>query len=95
MTDEQRDLDNLTKHPGWLIFTDHGTKDIAARLNLALANAANGTDDALAINQVRQCVAVKQAVEALMRWPDDRLKVLQQAAAAHSTTPALSRRGTL
>jgi hypothetical protein len=94
VTDEQRDLDNLLKHPGWLTFNTHGTKEVEARLNLALANAANGTDDALAISQVRQCIAVKQAIEALLKWPSDRLKVLT-ANATTTTTPQLSRRGTL
>lgn len=95
MTDEQRDLENLTKHPGWLLVIDRARREIEARLNTALTNAANGHDDALAINQVRQCVAVKQAIEAFVAWPDSRLLVLTANAAATVTTPQLSRRGTL
>lgn len=94
MTDEQRDLENLTKHPGWLLLTNHGKQEIDARLTIALSNAANGTDDALAISIVRQCVAVKQALEAFIGWPEARLRVLQGAGAT-VTTPQLSRRGTL
>lgn len=95
MTDEHRDLDNLLKHPGWQLLTTNATKEIDARMNNALSNAANGTDDALAINQVRQVVAVKQAIEAFIGWPASRLKVLEMSAATTSTAPQLSRRGTL
>lgn len=95
MTDEQRDLDNLLKHPGWLILTTNAHKEIDARMSNALANAANGTDDALAINQVRQVVAVKQAIEAFIGWPESRLKVLTASTAQTTTTPQLSRRGNL
>lgn len=94
MTDEQRDLDNLIKHPGYHLLVKHGSEEIEARLNTALANAANGTDDALAINQVRQCVAVKQALEAFISWPESRLKVLTSKTVT-ATTPQLSRRGDL
>lgn len=95
VTDEQRDLDNLLKHPGWLVLTNYGRQEIESRLNAALANAANSTDDALALNLVRQCVAVKQAIEAFMSWPASRLKVLQQAAAQREPVSQLSRRGDL
>lgn len=95
MTDEHRDLDNLTKHPGWQLFQQNATKDVQARLDNALANAANNTNDTLAINLVRQVVAVKQQTEALLRWPDDRLRTLKAQAETTNTAPQLSRRGNL
>lgn len=97
MTDEQRDLDNLTKHPGWLLLMKHGREEIEAKLQIALTNAANGLNDALAINQVRQVVAVKQAIEAFLEWPESRLRTLKANEVRKSTEtyPQLSRRGTL
>lgn len=96
MTDELQDLDNLTKHPGWLRFEQHGRQEIEARLTTALTNAANGTDDALAISQVRQCIAVKQAIDALLNWPEKRHAVLKQAADCRAHVGAsFSRRGDL
>lgn len=95
MTDEAQDLDNLTKHPGWLRLVDHGRTEIEGRLSNALNNAANERDDIMALNQIRQCVAVRQALEAFIAWPGSRLKVLLGAAETRSTAPPLSRRGTL
>jgi len=94
--DELHDLDNLVKHPGWQRFAEQGRKEIEARLNTALQNAANNTDDTLAINQVRQCIAVKQAVEALMAWPSQRVTVLRRAdERGQLTSVGFSRRGDL
>lgn len=95
MTDEKQDLDNLLKHPGWLRITNYATKEIESRLNAALANAANTTEDALAISLVRQCVAVRQAITAFLEWPEARLKVLVAAETQRSAPGQLSRRGDL
>lgn len=96
MTDEKQDLDNLLKHPGWQLAVKHAQAEIEGRLNNALQNAANGTDDALAISLVRQCVAVRQAITAFVEWPESRLKVLQAAATERDVRGhQLSRRGTL
>jgi len=96
VTDELQDLDNLTKHPGWQRFAEQGRKEIEARLNAALQNASNCTDDTLAINVVRQCIAVKQAVEALKVWPEQRIAALKHAEARGALTAVgFSRRGDL
>lgn len=95
MTDEQRDLDNLTKHPGWLLFIDFGQKDVDAKVLNATRSAANDDNDVKALNKLRQCIAARDAVEALLMWPEKRLKQLVANAAATSTGPQLSRRGTL
>lgn len=95
MTDELQDLDNLTKHPGWLRFLEHGAKDVELRLNAALTNAANNADDTLAINQVRQCIAVRQAIEALLQWPMTRKRALQATVEKREPAGTFSRRGDL
>lgn len=96
MTDDKQHLDNLLKHPGWHLIEKHAKAEIEGRLNTALANAANTTDDALAISLVRQCVAVRQAIEAFVEWPAARLKVLQDAQVTREGQgQQLSRRGTL
>lgn len=95
MTDEKHDLDNLLKHPGWQRYEKQAKTEIEARLQTALVNAANNTNDALAINIVRQCVAVKQAIEALLEWPDARLKTLEASVTRSEKTGQMSRRGTL
>lgn len=96
MTEEQQSLENLLKHPGWILAVEHAGKEIEARLNQALTNAANGTNDALAISQVRQCVAVRQAITAFVEWPSSRLKVLQESAVRDDVTGyQMSRRGSL
>lgn len=76
MTDEKQDLDNLTKHPGWLRLVEHGLKEIDGRVQTAMTNAAGERDDIMALNQLRQCIAAKQAIEALIAWPTSRLNVL-------------------
>lgn len=96
MTDEKQDLDNLLQHPGWHRITEQGLKEIEARMTTALANAANATDDVIAINQVRQCIAAKHALEAFLAWPAARLKILKDADLARlEGGRQLSRRGTL
>lgn len=95
MTDEQRDLDNLLKHPGWLLITEHGQSEVDGRVQTAMRNAAGERDDVQALNLLRQCIAAKDALEAFIAWPASRLKVLQQAAANTVTSGQLSRRGDL
>jgi hypothetical protein len=94
MTDEKQDLDNLTKHPGWIRTVERGLKDIDARITQAMANAANERDDIMALNQLRQCLAAKNAIEAFIGWPSARLRVLSDAD-QRLEQPQLSRRGTL
>lgn len=95
MTDEKQDLDNLVKHPGWLRVVEHATKDIAARIKTAQANAANETNDIAALNKLRQCLAAEQALESFVAWPGTRLKALIASEEQRSTVPQLSRRGSL
>jgi len=96
MTTELQDLENLLLHPGWHRVVEQGRKEIEARLSTALENAANERDDPMALNLIRQCVAVKKALDAFIGWPAGRVKALESQAQLQSTTThSLSRRGTL
>jgi len=95
MTDEQRDLDNLTKHPGWLLLVNHGKTEVEGRVTQAMRNAAGERDDVQALNLLRQCIAAKDALETFIAWPETRLRVLKNAETATNTAPQLSRRGNL
>lgn len=95
MTDEKQDLDNLMKHPGWQRFAAYSNAEIDTRLNAALENAANGTDDVVVANQLRQCIAVKQAIRMLLAWPQARMTMLREADAKREPSGQMSRRGTL
>ncbi len=96
MTDERQDLENLLLHPGWQRVVDYARKDMDARLTTALENAANERDDPMALNLIRQCVAVKKALDAFIGWPAARVKQLDaQAQLFQETTPSLGRRGML
>lgn len=94
MTDEQRDLDNLLKHPGWLRAVEQGKRELEDRLSTAINNAANERNDVMALNLLRQVIAARQALETFIAWPASRLKVLQNAP-THAAAPQLSRRGDL
>ncbi len=96
MTTELQDLENLLLHPGWHRVVEQGRKEIDARLATALENAANERDDPMALNLIRQCVAVKKALDAFIGWPMMRAKTLEHAAQLQATTTQpVSRRGTL
>ncbi len=96
MTTELQDLENLLLHPGWQRVVEQGRKEIDARLSTALENAANEREDTMALNLIRQCVAVKKALDAFIGWPALRLKALESQAQLQSTTThTMSRRGTL
>ncbi len=97
MTDELQDLENLQLHPGWQRVVEQGRKEIDARLATALENAANERDDPMALNLIRQCVAVKKALDAFIAWPESRAKVLRKQAQEQEIAGRLtgSRRGPL
>jgi len=94
MSDELQDLENLLRHPGWLRLTEHGLRDIHNRVTTATRNAANLDDDVKALNMLRQCIAARDAVEALIAWPANEAKKLR-ALTQRETTTQFSRRGDL
>jgi len=89
---EREDLDALVKSPGWLRVKQWATTDLQARMMQATEGAANLTDDLAALNQLRQVIAAKRAVEVVLHWPAARVATLT-AAAEPEREPALSRGG--
>ena len=75
---EREDLDALVTSPGWLRVTQWAKEDFAARMTQATESAANLTDDVAAINQLRQVIAAKRAVELVLAYPRQRMKALAQ-----------------
>jgi len=77
---------------------EQGRKEIDARLATALENAANERDDPMALNLIRQCVAVKKALDAFIAWPESRVKALrarEDSVTWSNSTQPFSRRGPL
>jgi hypothetical protein len=92
---EAEDLDDLLRHPGWHRLRDHFRGYWTEQIEQQLAQAVNDTDDALAAGKMRQVIAAKRAVAALLEWPDDRLRQLATAAKAREPLVTDSRRGRL
>ena len=81
MDNLREELEELVKSPGWLRFREHverewGTRDTGGgiRFEQAAAKAANLTDDATAINQLRQITVARREVHTLIQWVYDALK---------------------
>lgn len=77
----REDLDALVQSAGWMRFVEHVQREWGSRehgggvrFEQATEKAANLTDDALAISQLRQITVARREVQALMRWPYDALK---------------------
>jgi hypothetical protein len=89
---EREDLAALVLSPGWLRVKQWATTDLHARMTQATEGAANLTDDLAALNQLRQVIAAKRAVEVVLNWPAERVAKLTTAAEPERE-PALSRGG--
>lgn len=87
---EREDLDALVKSPGWHRVKQWAKEDLAARMATATEGAANLTDDVAALNQLRQVIAAKRAVELALNWPDDRLRKLVSEAAGQERQAVVS-----
>lgn len=94
---EYEDLEALLKAPGWLRFYNAMTKQWREEYDMHVNKAANVTDDALALSQLRQVVAAKKAVLAAIEYPKERLRQIDQAAASRVKDVAVpwGRRGAL
>jgi len=77
MTGEQEDLENLLRHPGWLYFKAHAEKQIGDELANHMRNAVNDSNDAAALQKMRQIIVAKDAVERLVKWPEERISKLK------------------
>lgn len=94
---EYEDLEALTKAPGWLRFKLAQEKHWEAEFGNFVRIAVNDPNDAGALMKLRQIVTAKDAVLGALKYPDERMRQLKEAA-DHRTLEqfgSLSRRGTL
>lgn len=75
---ELEDLTNLVTHPGWLRFKAAMDKQWSEQISQRLESAVSDTDDAMAANKMRQVIAAKKAIDAALRWPEDRVATIQR-----------------
>ena len=92
---EHEDLTNLLKSPGWLRVGEYARQHVTDNLQRHVAQAADDRDDVMALNKLRQVIAAQKAVEALLAWPAERIRRLEEGVAAEHAAPSLSRRGGL
>ncbi|MCR4338503.1 MAG: hypothetical protein NUW01_01305 [Gemmatimonadaceae bacterium] len=90
---EREDLEALIASAGWKRFAFHALSEWDSKFAEHAARAANITDDKLAIDRLRQVIAIQQEVKRLLAWPGERLSAL--AGIEQQRAPSLSRRGPL
>lgn len=92
---EYEDLEALLKAPGWLRYVNAIQKEWTGRYDDYVGAAVSGEKDAL--TELLKLSAARKAVLAAIRYPDERLRQLSEAARARTldALPPLSRRGTL
>ena len=90
---EYEDLDSLIGNAGWLRLKQWVENDFAAKMQHAMEQAANSTDDIDALNKLRQVLAAKKAVMLVLDWPQQRLNGLRAQKMAQETHTDLSRSG--
>ena len=81
MDNLREDLDHLVHSPGWGRFLAHverewGSKERGGgvRYERAAEQAANLTDDGMAIGQLRQIIAARREIHTLIGWVEQTLK---------------------
>jgi hypothetical protein len=90
-TDEQADLENLVKSPGWLRFVDAQQTYWRDTLSQAIGVVASDRDDQIALQKIRQVIAAQRAVQQALSWPAEQLSRQQVKEQRHE--PSLSRGG--
>lgn len=85
MSTERDDLDGLRQHPGWLRFKSHAEKYWIEQMAQHVGLAANEVDDTMALQKLRQVVAAQKAVQQLLCWPEERLRVVTGATEARQS----------
>lgn len=94
MTAELEEWASLVTHPGWLRLRQWASREFGDRVLMGVEQAANDRDDVLALNKLRQVIAARKAVEAVMSWPEQRMRTLQTQPTG-DPMPSFSRRGGL
>lgn len=90
----------LVQCPGWLLLKNKARTYWAENIDQHLAAAANDRDDVVALNRMRQVIAAKQAVEAMLALPDEEIRKCETLDAkadqrVGNLAEAFSRRGGL
>lgn len=93
MNDEQTDLENLVKSPGWLRFQQAQDAHWQAALSKEIATAANDRDDLLALQKIRQIIAAQRAVQMALAWPQERIRALVEHERLVHAAPTMTRGG--
>lgn len=88
---ERTALDDLIRSDGWRLFETVQTEYWRDTLSHHVAACANETDDAAALNKLRQVVAAQQAVARVLAWPKERLRLVTPSPERETVT--LSRGG--
>ena len=88
MISEREDLEGLLLHPGYLRFAAYARKHWGDEITALLRTAVNDTNDANALQKMRQIIVAKDAIDRLLAWPEERIAALiaQKQTAATSTT---------
>lgn len=96
MTEEQQAIEGLLSHPGWLLFRAFcrgrwGAEGYGRQLKIAVSTAIK--DNASADAAIKAVDFANDEINALLSWPEQRLKVLAESVAREQGEPLLSRRG--
>ena len=93
MTDEQRDFEDLLRHPGWVQLVNFELTWWTTQTNTQLELCANDRDDVAALNKLRQLIAAKKAVERFIARPKDRIRQLTSGAISYDAGTGTFQRG--
>jgi hypothetical protein len=78
---EKDELEAFLKNPVWLRLKQYAEQTWRGELDNHVRSAANDTNDGAAIQKIRQILVAKDAVERLLKWPEERLEKARAAAA--------------
>ena len=96
---ERESWQQLLDCPGWLLLGHRVREYWSGQIEAHLALATNDRDDIAALNKVRQILAARQAVEALLLMPQEQIRALDaqsgRQAIPDNLAEVFSRRGGL
>jgi hypothetical protein len=97
MATEKEDLDQLIHTNGWLRFAQHLEREWADRFQQLVRTAISDPNDTTALRKLQQVVVAKEAIEASVKWPSQRIAELERAEQARTEANqfTMSRRGSL
>lgn len=83
MTDEREDLDALINSAGWqrfakMVAEQWGSTEGGGVRFVTQMTAVAKSDDATALPMMRQIIAAQRELQAVLRWPEERLAILKR-----------------